>query len=270
MIALELTNIIGFVTALIGFVQCLGDSPVLNIYLDIDDSEWETWMILYMTSNIAFVVNGVLTDGILVSPVPQFVFCLGLISHATVMALQTSLEGYTLLKTTTSFDIPNNFVSGIDWYAIRYYWEREYSNHSGDSSRSYILLKPGGHRFQHELLQHLSGAEHIFDIYNCISTTEVQISNTDGLGKRIWKALQRHFHRICRIWINECILFYFPLDVECSGILQVLLGIQIQTLGHNVSSICRYYPSYPGNSNVLRYMLFSLTSVMVYRHVQII
>lgn len=67
MVALELTNTIGFVTALIGFMSCL------SRFRHTENDQWEFstvydwWFVLYLVSDVAFVINGLLTDGILVS-----------------------------------------------------------------------------------------------------------------------------------------------------------------------------------------------------------
>ena len=66
MLTLQLTNTTGCVTAIIGFVWCLGTLQALydpsNIRL------WHPgWFMLYLSSNLAFILSGLLTDGILVS-----------------------------------------------------------------------------------------------------------------------------------------------------------------------------------------------------------
>ena len=64
---LEATNVVGFITAIVEFMWCLGplsasklDSPILPNDLRAQ------WNRLYITSNVAFILSGLLTDGILV------------------------------------------------------------------------------------------------------------------------------------------------------------------------------------------------------------
>ena len=75
MLALESANVIGFVTALIGFMWCLG--PIHDIRIEMEKETGVTssqvydpwrpqWHPLYLASTVAFVASASLTDGILV------------------------------------------------------------------------------------------------------------------------------------------------------------------------------------------------------------
>lgn len=80
MFALELTNIIGLVTALVGFMWCLG--PIRSLILQqgkgysngLYSKLSRQWQPLYYLSTVAFFISGFLTDGILVSGVNELIY----------------------------------------------------------------------------------------------------------------------------------------------------------------------------------------------------
>lgn len=88
MLALELANIIGLVTALIGFMWCLGPlRPFSQPPREGDSDGWQLfdealqkflgrWKQLGYSSNASFVVSGFLTDGVLVSSASSFIHSL--------------------------------------------------------------------------------------------------------------------------------------------------------------------------------------------------
>ena len=69
-VALELLNSLGFITAFVGLYFCVKPMRSMKVS-DIPNQDYDSllwrWKALYLTSNAAFVAGGLLTDGILVS-----------------------------------------------------------------------------------------------------------------------------------------------------------------------------------------------------------
>ena len=68
MFSLEITNMIGFVTAMVEFLWCIGPLTAHKTepFRDPGSPLVTQWNRLYIASNVAFILNGLLTDGILV------------------------------------------------------------------------------------------------------------------------------------------------------------------------------------------------------------